>query len=109
MAVLCAGLARKVEVAVLAPSQSARRAEEWIDGVRVIRVPELGRYLSVPFCPTVPGELRRLAPDLVHLHFPNPMGDLGYLLSGCRAPVVMTYHVDIVRQWPALWLYRPLF
>jgi rhamnosyl/mannosyltransferase len=98
-----------MDVSVLVPSRSRRRTEEWVDGVEVVRVPEIGRYLSAPLCPTMPAELRRLAPDLVHLHFPNPTGDLAYLLSGCRAPVVMTYHADIVRQWPALWLYRPVF
>jgi rhamnosyl/mannosyltransferase len=57
----------------------------------------------------MPGELSRLAPDVVHLHFPNPIGDLAYLLSGSRAPVVMTYHADIARPWPALWIYRAVF
>jgi rhamnosyl/mannosyltransferase len=94
---------------VLVPSRSRRRTEERVDGVEVVRVPEIGRYLSAPLCPTMPAELRRLAPDIVHLHFPNPTGDLAYLLSGCRAPVVMTYHADIVKQRPVLWLYRPVF
>jgi rhamnosyl/mannosyltransferase len=106
---LCTGLARHVDVSVLVPSRSFRRTEEWVDGIEVIRTPEFGRYLSVPFCPGMPGELRRLAPDVVHLHFPNPMGDLAYLLSGWRAPVVMTYHADIAKPRPALWLYRRVF
>jgi rhamnosyl/mannosyltransferase len=109
MQLLCAGLARHVDVSVLVPSGSLRRTAERTDGIDVIRVPELGRYLSTPLCPTMPGELRRLAPDLVHLHFPNPTGDLAYLLSGWRAPVVLTYHADIVKPWPALCLYRPAF
>src|SRR3990172_6562799 len=106
---LCPGLARHMRVSVLIPSRSPRRIEESLEGVQVIRVPEFGRLLSVPFCPTMPAELRRLAPDLVHLHFPNPMGDLAYLLSGCRAPAVMTYHADILRRRLALRCYRPVF
>jgi glycosyltransferase involved in cell wall biosynthesis len=109
MQVLCAGLARYIDVTVLVPSRSRRRIEERRDGVRVIRVPELGRYFSAPFCPSMPAELRRLSPDLVHLHFPNPTGDLAYLLSGCRAPVVMTYHADVIRRSRFLRLYRPVF
>jgi glycosyltransferase involved in cell wall biosynthesis len=109
MQVLCAGLARHIDVTVLVPSRSRRRIEERLDGVRVIRVPEFGRYFSAPLCPGMPAELRRLAPDLVHLHFPNPTGDLAYLLSGCRAPVVMTYHADIIRRSRLLRLYRPVF
>ncbi len=108
MQVLCAGLAHHADVTVLVPSRSRRRIEEWIAGVRVIRVPELGRYFSAPLCPSMPAELRRLAPDLVHLHFPNPTGDLAYLLSGCRTPVVMTYHADVIRRSRLLRVYRPV-
>jgi rhamnosyl/mannosyltransferase len=109
MRLLCAGLARHVDVSVLVPSRSLRRMVERVDGIEVIRVPELGRYLSAPLCPTMPVELQRLAPDVVHLHFPNPTGDLAYLLSGWRAPVVLTYHADIAKPRPALWLYRQVF
>ena len=109
MQVLCAGLARHIDVTVLVPSRARRRSEEQLDRVQVIRVPELGRYFSAPLCPSMPAELRRLSPDVVHLHFPNPTGDLAYLLSGCRAPVVMTYHVDVIRRSRLFRLYRPVF
>ena len=109
MQVLCAGLARHIDVTVLVPSRSRRRIEERLHGVRVIRVPEFGRYFSAPLCPSMPAELRRLSPDLVHLHFPNPTGDLAYLLSGCRAPAVLTYHADVIRRSRLLRLYRPVF
>jgi rhamnosyl/mannosyltransferase len=109
MRVLCTALARHVDVTVLVPSRSFRRVEETIDGVRVVRTPEYGRYLAAPFCPSMAAELRRLAPDLVHLHFPNPTGDVAYLASGSEAPVVLTHHADIVRHRPVLGLYRPVF
>ena len=65
MQVLCAGLARHVDVTVLVPSRSRRRMEERLDGVRVVRVPEFGRYFSAPLCPSMAAELRRLAADVV--------------------------------------------
>ncbi len=52
MQLLCTRLARDRDVAVLVPSRSWRRVEERLDGVRVIRVPEFGRYASTPLCPT---------------------------------------------------------
>jgi glycosyltransferase involved in cell wall biosynthesis len=109
MQVLCAGLARHIDVTVLVPSRARQGIEERLDRVRVIRVPEFGRYFSAPLCPNMPAELRRLSPDLVHLHFPNPTGDLAYLLSGCRAPVVLTYHADVIRRSRLFRLYRPVF
>lgn len=108
MRLLCSALARHVDVTVLVPSRSLRTLEERLDGVDVIRVPEFGRYASAPLCPTLPWRLRRLRPDLVHVHFPNPMGDLGYLLSGTPAPLVVTYHADIVKQRLLLPLYTPV-
>lgn len=108
MALLCSGLAPHADVSVLVPSRSRRRVAEYVDGVRVIRVPEFGRYAAVPLCPTMPAELGRLEPDIVHLHFPNPMGDVSYLLRGRRAALVVSYHADVIRQRALLPLYRPV-
>ncbi len=108
MQLLCTRLARELDVAVLVPSRSRRRVEERLDGVRVVRVPEFGRYASVPLCPTMPHELARLCPDLVHLHFPDPMGDLAYLLAARGVPLIVSYHADVVRHRSLLPLYRPL-
>jgi rhamnosyl/mannosyltransferase len=46
--------------------------------------------------------------DILHLHHPNPLGDLAFALSGTRIPMVMTYHSDVVRQKRLLRLYGPL-
>jgi len=100
--------AREIDVTVLAPSRSLQRREEQADGFRIIRIPEFGRYASVPLCPTAPFELRRLRPDLVHLHFPNPMGDITQLLGGADIPFVITYHADIIKQKLFLPIYRPV-
>lgn len=106
---LCTGLARHgMDVSVIVPSRSRRGREERLDGVRVIRVPEFGRFAAVPFCPTMPRTLARLRPDIVHLHFPNPMGDIAYLLSTTRLPLVISYHADVVRQRRLLPLYLPI-
>lgn len=108
MHLLCTALAKELEVFVLVPSRSRKKVADQIDGVQVIRVPEFGRYASAPLCPTAPRELLRLRPDIVHLHFPNPMGDLTYLFSGTRAPLVISYHADIIKQRAYLRFYRPV-
>jgi len=108
MRLLCRNLLGKADVTVLVPSRSGRRKEEQLEGVRIIRVPEFGRYASVPLCPTAPSELRQLHPDIVHLHFPNPMGDLTYLLAARRVPLVLAYHSDIIKQKVFLPAYRPI-
>jgi glycosyltransferase involved in cell wall biosynthesis len=104
---LARNFAREVDVTVLAPSRSVHRMEEQREGVRIIRVPEFGRYMSVPLCPTAPIELHRLRPEIVHLHFPNPMGDITLFLSASKVPFVVTYHADIIKQKLFLPAYQP--
>ncbi len=108
MHLLCRRLAQTIDVTILAPSRSRHRVEERVDGVRIIRVPEFGRFASTPLCPTAPFELNRLQPDIIHLHFPNPMGDVTQLLGGFNTPFVMTYHADIIKQKLFLPVYRPV-
>jgi glycosyltransferase involved in cell wall biosynthesis len=108
ISLLCRLLAKKIDVTVMIPGRSIRRGEDSLQGVRIIRVPEFGRFASAPLCPTAPFELNRLRPDIVHLHFPNPMGDLSYLLGGRNIPLLVTYHADIIRQKSFLPLYRPV-
>jgi rhamnosyl/mannosyltransferase len=53
-------------------------------------------------------ELRSGRCNLLHLHAPNPWGDLAAVMADSRLPVVMTWHSDIVRQRALLQAYRPV-
>ena len=77
-----------------------------VDGVRVVRARSLGTLLSQPLAPGLMAAVRREPGDVVHLHHPNPLGDLAALADVPR-PLVVTQHSDVVRQ-RALWpLYGP--
>lgn len=107
---LCTGLAQAgVGVSVLVSSRRWRDEEVRNEGVRIVRARELARLASAPLNPTFPWLLREVAAasDLLHFHFPNPTGDVAYVLSRCRTPYVVTYHSDVVRQRYALWAYLP--
>jgi rhamnosyl/mannosyltransferase len=55
----------------------------------------------------LPSLVRSSVADVVHLHHPNPLGDLA-VLTDPRRPLVITQHSDVVRQ-RALWpLYGPI-
>jgi rhamnosyl/mannosyltransferase len=96
------------EVTVLTSAHGGRHTiDEHVDGVRVVRCAEWARYASAPLCPTMPVWLARLRAELFHLHFPNPTGEVSWLLARPRVPLVVTYHSDIVRQARALRLYGP--
>jgi glycosyltransferase involved in cell wall biosynthesis len=99
---LCGELRAFADVTVLAANTSNDRVEEHRDGVTVIRLPPRFWMSTAPLCPSIAGEIRRLQPDLIHLHLPHPGGMLGLLASRSRAPLVVTYHSDVVRQqWRA--------
>ena len=78
------------------------------NGVRVIRAARLATVASTPLSLSLPLILAREGPDIVHLHFPYPLGELSeWFLRRGRA-AVMTYHSDVVRQAAILRLYTPL-
>jgi rhamnosyl/mannosyltransferase len=105
-----ASASRGHDVTVLVTSLDRRTRIEASSGVKLVKT---GRWLNVSSAPVSPAlftwarKLGRSA-DIVHLHFPYPLGETAHLFSGSRAKTVITYHSDIVRQRNLLRLYRPL-
>jgi rhamnosyl/mannosyltransferase len=106
---LATGLARRgVDVSVLVVGSSNRTTVEERERVRVIRAARLGELASTPLSVELMGQVQRIDADLIHLHVPYPPGELAALALGRGRPIVVTYHSDVIRQWWALPLYRPL-
>ena len=105
---LAEGLAQRgLEVQVLVTNTGPETVIEEISGVSVIKAGCSLRISGAPISPSLYVWMRRLEPDIVHLHFPNPTGELGQLFLGRSHKVVLTYHSDIVRQKHLLRLYKP--
>ncbi len=101
--------ARGHEVTVLVTNpQGARTTVHVEEGVRVIRAARLATVASTPLSPALIGQIGRQRPDITHLHFPYPVGEIGQLLCGRGRPTVITYHSDVVRQAGILRLYAPV-
>lgn len=77
-------------------------------GLTVIKAARTLHLASTPLSLAMLQIARSLRPDLVHLHFPYPPGDLAAMALPGRPPLVVTYHSDIVRQRVLLHAYRPL-
>src|SRR6266511_4782536 len=77
-------------------------------GLTVIKAARALHLASTPLSPAMLRLARQQRPDVVHLHFPYPPGDLAALAMHEREPLVVTYHSDIVRQRALLRAYRPL-
>jgi glycosyltransferase involved in cell wall biosynthesis len=75
-------------------------------GVRVIRAARLSTVLSTPLSVALPSQLARMRPDLVHLHFPYPVGEVSQWALRRGRGTVLTYHSDVVRQKSVMRFYR---
>jgi rhamnosyl/mannosyltransferase len=106
---LCNELKQHVDVDVVVCNSEPATTAEIVDGIPVTRCYEVAKVASTSFCPTMPFEVSRRTYDVVHLHFPHPMGVMSYLLAlrTHRHAVVVTYHSDVVRQVRLLKAYRP--
>lgn len=111
LSALCAGLREAHQVQVLVCNSETRTVRERVRDIDVTRAAVLARALSTDLCPALIQELSRRTYDVLHLHTPNPMGMLAYVLA--RKPpkhrLVITHHSDIVRQARLRSLLAPLF
>lgn len=96
------------EVTVLVTNPGREPTHETRHGVRIIRTWRLATVASTPLSPSFPLALRRQRPDITHLHFPYPVGEVSQWLTGRGRPYVITYHSDVVKQKTLLRLYGPL-
>jgi rhamnosyl/mannosyltransferase len=78
------------------------------NGVRVVRARRLATVASTPLSASLAVQRWRERPDVVHLHFPYPVGEMSQWALGRGAPGVLTYHSDVVRQASILRFYKPL-
>lgn len=96
------------EVTVLVTNRALTTRVERLNGVRVIKAGRLATVASTPLSVSLPWYLARERPDIAHLHFPYPVGEIAQYFFGRSRHTVMTYHSDVVRQANILRFYRPL-
>jgi glycosyltransferase involved in cell wall biosynthesis len=106
---LCGELKSKVDLDVVVCNSEMRDVDDVVDGVHVHRCAELAKVASTSLCPTMPLALSKRDYDILHVHFPHPMGVMSYLAS--KKPrnhrIIVSYHSDIVKQKRLLQVYRP--
>lgn len=85
--------------------QTSVREEE---GVQVIRASRMTTVASTPLSLSLFSQLRQQKPDIVHLHFPYPLGEVSQWLVGQGQANILTYHSDVIKQAGILKLYNPL-
>ena len=101
--------ARTMDVTVLcANARRFTQAEQLRPHLQVIRAARLFSAIKLPVCPTMPLLLRRLRPDVVHLHHPYPPGEFAAHLARPRCKLCITWHSDVLRPALAIRIYGPI-
>ncbi len=96
---LCDGLSEHYDVTALVFNTGRKSTHESVNGVEVLRAGSLARVLSTEISPSYLTRFARMRrADLVHLHVPNPVGEIACLALPRRTRLVVTYHSDVVRQ-----------
>jgi rhamnosyl/mannosyltransferase len=97
-----------IDAAVLVCDPGGRPGVERRAGVEVIRARRLTTALSMPISVHQPWLLARRQADIVHVHSPYPLGEIGALAFRRGARLVLTHHSDVLRQRRTLRLYAPV-
>lgn len=104
----CQGLKGLYSVEALACNTSIKTVRTEEEGIPVTRVGRIAHFQRMSVSPSFPLHLRRMKPDLVHVHMTNPLAEVSCLFSGLKCPVIATYHMDVTRQRVLNSLYAPL-
>lgn len=107
---LAEGLKDKTDMKVLVCKERGLTQTETINGVSVKRAGSLGVLFSLPISIPFLWQIRKMSKDrdVLHVHMPFPLGDLGCLISGYKGKVVVWWHSDVVRQKALMRFYQPI-
>jgi len=101
-------LSKSIEVEVLVANNRWRSERSTQGKVELVRLATALMLHGTPIVPLMARAMRQARPDVVHLHFPNPMAALACLMSRLDVPIVVTWHSDVVRQRRAAAAFAPL-
>jgi len=104
---LCEGIHSSVGLHLLVANTSSHTVHER-QTFPITRVGSYGTLYSSSLTPSFAAWLRKLPGDIVHLHMPNPVAEMSYLMVAQGRPLVAHFHSDIVRQKSLLRAYAPL-
>jgi glycosyltransferase involved in cell wall biosynthesis len=99
-----------MDVRVVVSNTKRVTIRELVDGLSVTRCAQFSKIAATSLCPRMATELSSRPYDILHLHLPDPMAAVAYLVSkkptGHR--LIVSFHSEVVRQRFLRHLYRPL-
>lgn len=105
---LVEGLKDRFQFQILAANTRCKTAIESSLNVTIIRLASVGKVFSQPLTLSLFFWLRRSSSDIVHIHLPNPLAMIFYLLTSPRGKLIVSYHNDIIRQRTLMVFLKPM-
>lgn len=98
------------DVTVICSSENKQRVEEFVNGVRVIRLPLAFTVFSQPVTPSVFSELKLEVErcDIINAHTPNPLFEFALLRAKPNKPIIITYHCEVYKARALNNVYQPI-
>lgn len=110
MQLLSESLSDACDTEVLVANAGRQIVKENRNGIPVVRAGNLKTVWRMPIAPSYVTLFKRMSrdKDIVQLHFPYPIAEMAYLLSGYQGRLFVWWHGEIVRQRLVLPFYRPV-
>ena len=87
-----------IDQEVIVANTKGETSFEEIDGVKIVRLPNLITLFSTPICFGWWKYIKRSDCDILHLHLPNPMASFCLYKRKFKGGLIISYHSDVVRQ-----------
>lgn len=103
-----AAVAEGHEVAVVCSTGNKKYSERYEDKIKIVGLPENASLMNAPITQSMIGVLKKLGPDVIHLHMPNPWAEMNIFLYKMLNPgtrLVATYHSDVISYSPLMKLF----
>lgn len=98
----------KLQLQILVSNTKCKTVIQRDGDLTIIRLANFGKIFSQPITPTFLFWIKRLKADIIHLHLPNPLAMISYLIASPSAKLIISYHNDIIRPRIGMILLRPL-
>lgn len=105
--ILAHAVSDEFDVTVLTVGATRKGSIARQGSINVVKTGLVAYRFSTPLSCDYVSAFRTLAgaADIVHIHSPHPLGELAVVTSRITAPIVASYHFDVVRQR----LFRPFY
>jgi rhamnosyl/mannosyltransferase len=91
------------EVYVIVSNTSKKFEYSEINGIKIFRLPRIFYTLHTPFTIPFVYLIKKINPDIIHLHVPNPWFEFNlffYSILNRNAKIIITYHSDVIWYTP---------